>query len=210
MFYPHTRILLVGAHPDDIELGCGGTIAKLGINVETWCLVLSDRMETQSPREMDEMYRSLHMLGISKECIRTAGIPTRLFTDHRPAIREALLNAGRHFLPQVVFCPCAGDLHQDHRVVYEEASRIFRKESLLGYEIIRSSLNFHPHLYIWLEPVHLRNKIAALKNYRSQTEGRQSAGYYFHPRVIRAWATFRGAHAEVPYAEAFEVYRLKL
>ncbi|MHB1126367.1 MAG: PIG-L deacetylase family protein [Bacillota bacterium] len=210
MFWQGTRILMVGAHPDDIELGCGGTIARLVNRSQIRCLVLSDRMESGNPRDLQEMYASLGMLGIIGDKVNVARIPTRIFTDYRPAIREALINERKHFIPEVVFFPSTGDLHQDHQVLYDEVRRIFRNETLLGYEIIRSSDNFHPQLYVQLEEDHLRRKIAALKHYRSQTAGRQSAGYYFQSRVIRTWALFHGTNGAMRYAEAYEVYCIRL
>lgn len=209
MFKSGTRILMIGAHPDDIELGCGGTLVKLCTGSDIRCLVLSDRMDTGSPRNVREMYGSLEVLGIPADAVQVAHFPTRAFTGYRREIRETLLAARRLLLPEIVFCPSAQDLHQDHQVVYEEVRRIFRNQSLLGYEIIRSSIDFQPHLYFCLEEIHLSKKIAALQNYLSQTAGQQSALYYFQPQVIEAWASFRGAQIEVPLAEAFEVYCLR-
>jgi len=210
VFTKENRILAIGAHPDDIELGCGGTLAKLKeLEAEICCLVLSDKMETGHFRDLEEMFSSLSVLGISPAAVQTGNIPTRVFAGFQPKIRETLISVRQHFLPHYIFCPSGADLHQDHRVVYEEVRRIFRNHSVFGYEIIRSSLDFKPQLYIDLQGGHLRKKIAALRCYQSQING-GSAGYYFKPRVIRAGAVLRGAHAAMPLAEAFEVYCLRL
>ncbi|MHB1418909.1 MAG: PIG-L deacetylase family protein [Bacillota bacterium] len=87
---------------------------------------------------------------------------------------------------------------------------LFRQGLPVYFFGYRSSDNFRPQLYVQLEEKHLRQKIAALKHYRSQTTGKQSAGYYFQARVIRAWALFRGTHGVMRYAEAFEVYCMRI
>ena len=166
-------------------------------------------METGHFRNLEEMFSSLSVLGIFPAAVRVGNIPTRVFADFRPKVRETLISSLQQFLPHYIFCPSGADLHQDHRVVYEEVRRIFRNHSVFGYEISRSSLDFQPQLYVALLARHLRKKIAALRCYHSQIDA-GSAGYYFKPRVIRAGAVLRGAHAAMPLAEAFEVYCLRL
>ena len=199
----YERLLFVGPHPDDVELGCGGILSRFA-GAQIGYLILSPCLE--DPRNaniLTEAAEASATLGIAAEAIIVEDLPRRTFHDKREEIRRILISARERLRPQIVFCPSLGDIHQDHQVTAEETLRLFRDASVVAYESPRSSLAFQPDLYVTLEESHLENKIKALLSYRSQFDR-----YYFEPEVIRSFARMRGAQCRAQYAEAFEVLRL--
>jgi LmbE family N-acetylglucosaminyl deacetylase len=200
------RLLFVGPHPDDVELGCGGIISRFAGQAKISYLILSPCLE--DPRNADiltEAAEASGILGIESEAMMVEDLPRRTFHDRREDIRRILIAARDRVRPEIVFCPSLRDIHQDHQVTSEETLRLFRDQSVLAYESPRSSLDFQPALYMSLEESHLENKIKALRSYRSQFDR-----FYFEPEVIRSFARMRGAQSRMAYAEAFEVLRLTL
>lgn len=200
------RLLVVGPHPDDVELGCGGTIARFSRQARIDYLILSPCLE--DPRNaniVSEAEAAAGVLGIDRAAMIVEDLPRRTFHDKREDIRRILIAARDRLEPDLVFCPSLRDVHQDHEVTAEETLRLFRDVSVVAYESPRSSLDFQPNLYLTLEEEHLETKVNALLSYKSQFDR-----YYFEPDIIRSFARMRGAQCRERYAEAFEIMRLKV
>ncbi len=199
------RLLVVGPHPDDVELGCGGTIARFSRQARIDYLILSPCLE--DPRNANivaEAEAAASVLGIDRASMIVEDLPRRTFHDKREDIRRILIAARDRLEPDLVFCPSLRDVHQDHEVTAEETLRLFRDVSVVAYESPRSSLDFQPNLYLTLDEDHLETKVKALMSYKSQFDR-----YYFEPDIIRSFARMRGAQCRERYAEAFEIMRLK-
>lgn len=200
------RLLFVGPHPDDVELGCGGAIARFSQQAEIAYLILSPCLE--DPRNANilaEAEAAASVLGIDRASMIVEDLPRRTFHDRREDIRRILIAARDRLEPDLVFCPSLRDVHQDHEVTAEETLRLFRDVSVVAYESPRSSLDFQPNLYLTLSEDHLETKTRALMSYKSQFDR-----YYFEPDIIRSFARMRGAQCRERYAEAFETMRLKV
>ncbi|HXX61540.1 MAG TPA: PIG-L deacetylase family protein [Candidatus Sulfotelmatobacter sp.] len=200
------RLLVVGPHPDDVELGCGGTIARFSRQASIDYLILSPCLE--DPRNANiiaEAETAAGVLGIQPASMIVEDLPRRTFHDKREDIRRILIAARDRLAPDLVFCPSLRDVHQDHEVTAEEALRLFRDVSVVAYESPRSSLDFQPNLYLTLDEEQLETKVRALMSYKSQFDR-----YYFEPDIIRSFARMRGAQCRERYAEAFEIMRLKV
>ena len=113
-----------------------------------------------------------------------------------------LLQYNREFEPTLVMCPCSADIHQDHNVVYQETCRIFRRCSILGYELPWNATAFRPQYFVPLAPVDVDAKLTALSKYESQ-----DLKQYMEDDTIEANMRVRGLQCGHPYAEAFEVIR---
>lgn len=210
--------LFLGCHLDDIEYGCGGLIAKLNrlytdqINIR--CLTLSVKNQdaqckTTIIRDYEETLRAFKILGIMDlSNIETCNIPGQKFQYYTQDIREILLMAREKYAPDYIFFPAKKDIHQDHAVLAQEAFRIFRNQSCIGYEIIRSCYYLEPNLFIELDERDMVKKIDAVMEYKSQLY--QSSGYYFSPDVIKANAVTNGARCGKKYAEAYEIYTMQM
>jgi LmbE family N-acetylglucosaminyl deacetylase len=198
------RILFLGAHPDDIELGCGALIAHIASQEELRCVTLSDNQKNPALKNLvEEHHRAMGILGVTKDQIILKDFETRNFPRDRQAILEFLYELNREFMPDIVFTHTQSDIHQDHDVVRVEALRTFRGVSVLGYDVLRSSYGFFPHFLIEVTEADVEKKIDALSEYSTYQDK-----YYFDPEIIRSTSIRHGALAERPYAEGFDILRI--
>jgi LmbE family N-acetylglucosaminyl deacetylase len=204
MFFYGRKVLFIGAHPDDIELGCGALIANIAKRSEVLCVTLSDNQKNPALKHIvEEHYRSMAILGVPRDHDRVEPFETRCFPHDRQEILEYLFQLNRQFRPDIVFAHTKADIHQDHNVVTEEALRAFRGTTLLGFDALRSSYGFFPHFLVEVSEQDATRKIQALMEYKTYDEK-----YYFDPDVLRATLIRHGALAERPFAEGFDILRI--
>jgi LmbE family N-acetylglucosaminyl deacetylase len=199
-------VLALGAHPDDLELGCGATLAKLcARGVAVHAVVFSDG-RLGGPSGIDrtsETRAALQALGV-------ATITQHDFADTR--LHEALNDLiactedhARSVNPDRVYTMFHLDRHQDHRTVHEASMVACRKvPQILGYETPSSYPNFMPTVF---EPIDefIEAKINALKLHVSQGDR-----LYMHEQKIRSAAHFRGVQVDLGQTESFIPYKLVL
>ena len=204
------NVVVFGAHPDDFEVGCSGTILKFLKDINLRIYVMSDRYEDGKLRNLSEKDTSFKILGLQKIQCEIFDIPTRIFHDYKSKIRNILYEIVTKTDVDIVFTPPINDIHQDHIILAEEVLRLFREKTVLGYEVIRSGYNFTPHMHVKLSEKIVELKIKAAQCYKSQWSTTKSGGYYFSRDVMKGLMRARGAQFGLEYAEAFEVYHLKL
>jgi LmbE family N-acetylglucosaminyl deacetylase len=204
------KVLVVGAHPDDFEIGCAGTLLKYKDNIDLKIAVFSDRMDTGEMRSINELDDSIEILGFDRKAVDVYDIPTRIFHDYKSKIRNLLLKLKDSFEPDVIMCPALHDIHQDHIVLAEETIRIFRENSVFGFEVLRSGYGFQPNLHVSLTEEIVNLKIKSAQCYKSQFTTTKSGGFYFSDDVMKGLMFARGGQFGISFAEAFEVYHLKL
>ena len=204
-----TRILILAPHPDDAELGCGGTIARLadegrGVMVATLtdrdgnCPLMGD-IASESENALEQLVGAARMK--SGQCVLIhLAFPLFEMRTVRQHVLSTFERLRRELKPDAVFAPALGDLHQDHQVCMDEAARAFKGVTLLGYHILRSNPDFAPSVYVGITEDQLARKAAAVACYSTQ---RDKA--YCQPPVLRAQAAFCGAQCGLPLAEAFSV-----
>jgi LmbE family N-acetylglucosaminyl deacetylase len=198
------NLLFLGAHPDDIELGCGALLSHLRGKADALCVTLSDNQKNPALKNVvSEHYRSMAVLGVSRERSVVRDFETRYFPRDRQAILEYLYELNRKHRPEIVFVHSGSDIHQDHLVVKDEALRAFRGTTVLGFDVLRSSYGFFPHFLVEVSEADVESKIKALAEYRTYCDT-----YYFDPAVIRATMIRHGALAERPFAEGFDILRI--
>jgi LmbE family N-acetylglucosaminyl deacetylase len=210
-----SRVLLVNAHTDDSEYGCGGTIARLLEQGHLVHYIAFSGSEESVPKGLPsdilrkEALESTKELGIPPANVSVLGFKTRYFMRDRQSILEEMVRMKREIEPDIVLAPSLGDSHQDHEVVAEEALRAFRQSSIWHFEIPYKSLVFNPTLYIELSEDQLTKKVRALQCYRSQLlrKGLNNGSAYFTHQYIKANALFRGQQIGGMYAESFEISR---
>jgi N-acetylglucosamine malate deacetylase 1 len=204
MIFYGKKVVFIGAHPDDIELGCGALIAHIAGQCEIICLTLSDNKKNPKLQKLvEEHHQSMQILGVSKENVIVEAFETRKFLHARQEILEYLvqLNAKHH--PDIVFVHTTSDIHQDHSTATQETLRAFRGTSVLGFDCIRSSYGFFPHFLVEVMEEDVQKKIDALAVYKTY-----ASKYYFDPKLTRATLIRHGALAEKPYAEGFDILRI--
>lgn len=200
------RILFVGAHPDDIEIGAGALLAQLSKipDVELLCATISDNQKNPKLKNIvEEHYKSMAILGIREEDILMKDFETRNFPRDRQEILEFLYELNGTFNPDIVFTHSEADIHQDHGVVTTEALRAFRGRTVLGFDVLRSSYGFFPHFLVEVSEEEAGLKVKALEAYETYR-----TRYYFDPEIIRSTLVRHGALAERPFAEGFDILRI--
>lgn len=198
------KVMFLGAHPDDIELGCGALLANIGGRADIVCVTLSDNQDNPELADLvDEHKRSMEVLGVPAGSVLLGAFETRNFARDRQQILEYLYQLNREHRPDIVFVHTLADIHQDHGVVTQEALRAFRGTSVLGFDVLRSSHGFFPHFLVEVSQDDVERKLKALAEYKTYAQR-----YYFDPAVVRATLVRHGALAERPFAEGFDILRI--
>ena len=206
--FNNKKVLVLAPHTDDGEFGCGGSIAKFieqGADVSYAAFSLCEESvpEGWQPEVLEnELKRAANVLGIKRSSLLIYRYPVRRFAAHRQDILEDLVGLQRSLFPTIVFMPSYNDLHQDHHTIVQEGMRAFKKTTILAYEMPWNNINFSTQLFIKLEKRHVDKKIAALKEYESQSEKE-----YASESFMRSLSHIRGVSVGAEYAEAFEVVR---
>lgn len=133
---PGLKVLCLGAHCDDIEIGCGGTILRLIQehidNIVIHWVVYSSRPD----REREAVKSAQAFLKRTKhQTIVVHHFPDSFFPYSGAEIKKSLHQLSREFSPDLIFTHCRHDLHQDHRLISELTWNAFRDHLILEYEI---------------------------------------------------------------------------
>lgn len=198
------KVCFIGAHPDDIEIGCGALIAHIAPMTEVKCYTLSDNQKNPVLKNVvKEHYASMETLGVPRDHVVVGEFETRRFPHFRQEILEYLIRIKEEFHPEIIFVHTKSDIHQDHATVTEESLRAFRGITVLGFDVIRSSYGFFPNFLVEVSEGDVERKVAALAQYHTYDNK-----YYFDPKITRATLVRNGALAERPYAEGFDILRV--
>jgi len=195
---PH--LVALGAHPDDIEIGCGGTLLRLAEAVPG--LTAEFVIATGTPERLDEARRGAELfLPGCEVTIKSAELPDGRLPTHWEAAKELLeatVRGGR--TADLVLAPSRTDAHQDHRAIAEIATTVWRDHLVLHYEIPKWDGDMsRPFLYVALTDEQLREKVARLhKAFPSQVPHD-----WFDEEVFSGLARLRGMECRARYAEAF-------
>lgn len=196
------KVLCLGAHCDDIEIGCGGSILRLieqNPRLEFRWVVFSSTPERK--REALKAARAFLGAGVrSRVEIRT--FRDSFFPYQGKTIKEFVESIKRSFEPDLIFTHYRDDAHQDHRLISELTWNAFRNHLILEYEIPKYDGDLgSPNFFIGLNEALCRRKIAnILQAFRSQA-GKQ----WFTEDTFRAVLRIRGmeSNAEGKFAEGF-------
>ena len=198
------RLLFLGAHPDDIELGCGALLHQVAKMSDVLCVTLSDNQKNPELKNVkNEQYAAMRVLGIPREKMIFGPFTTRVFPHSRQEILEFFLGLRREFQPDLIFVHSKQDVHQDHLTMTEEALRAYRGITVLGFDVVRSSYGFFPHFLVEVTEQDVEKKIEALAKYKTYRDR-----YYFNAELTRSIMIRHGALAELPYAEGFDILRI--
>ena len=201
-------VLALAPHTDDVEFGCGGTLARLieegaDVHVAAFSICEESVPEGFSRDALDKEFRaSMKIFGLPERNVHVFRFKVRQFPAQRQEILEEIIRLRKCINPSLVFAPSSHDIHQDHHTIAEEAVRAFKFTKLLGYEMGWNNLTFDNTMFYRLEAQHIETKIKAIGCYATQ-----KFRAYTEAGTIKSLATVRGMQIGVSYAEVFEVVR---
>ena len=211
MISNYKNILVLAPHTDDGELGAGGLISKLirkGSNVYYAAFSIAEESVPKGyPKDIlkKEVKEATKSLGIKNENLIIFNYQVRKLNYVRQEILEDLIKLRKKVDFDLILIPSLNDIHQDHSTIAEEGLRAFKTKNVFGYELIWNNLSFNTQCFVDLEKQDIESKVQALSCYKSQ--GNRS---YLDPEFTYSQAITRGVQFGCKYAEAFEVYRLRL
>ncbi|NND71970.1 MAG: PIG-L family deacetylase [Rhodothermales bacterium] len=197
-----TRIMFIGAHSDDIEIGCGGTILKLlserpEIEI-TWVVLSSNKRR----RLEAEKSASRFLSAASSKAVRFGSFTDGFFPSEKAAIKGFFESELKGLNPDIIFTHTRGDLHQDHQVVNQLTWNTFRNQLIFEYEIPKYDGDMgNPNVFVSLTESQLDDKLETLLDVFSSQGNR----HWFRDSLFRGIAAIRGMQCAAPsgYAEAF-------
>jgi LmbE family N-acetylglucosaminyl deacetylase len=163
-------LLCLGAHSDDLEIGCGGTILRL--LAERKAAEVDWVVFSATPRRALEARRGarLFLKGSRGRRVTLQKFPDGFFPSEFGPIKKYFERLKRRVSPDLIFCPFREDAHQDHRLIAELAWNTFRDHLILEYEIPKYDGDLgSPNLYVPLARETCSAKVAHLRSaFRSQ------------------------------------------
>jgi LmbE family N-acetylglucosaminyl deacetylase len=199
------RILVIGAHPDDIEFGCLGYLLRSKNHAQITAYVASWGSKgdpTTGLRRIDESRRSLSVLKLKQLMFREkAGIEPSDFDE----IRDELYSLIRNDDPDLILCLGPHDTHQEHRYLYQLMSSSARRSnsSIMLYGILSNTLDFQPRVFIDISEYY-KEKKRALRLLVSQRDK-----YYMKDEFLDIFHTHRYPNLHgVKLCESFMVERI--
>jgi LmbE family N-acetylglucosaminyl deacetylase len=199
-------VACLGAHPDDIEIGAGGSLAHMADRFPD-CVFRFAIASGDEVRGAEAEASAAKLLGDRVETV-IGTFPDGSVPYADPAgAKEFFRDAFEGFVADVVFCPALIDRHQDHRFVADLAHQLMRDQLILQYEVHKSDGDLaRPGIYVPLSADEVATKIAHLE--ASFTS--QHAKPWYDEESLRALLRLRGIECHAPggYAEAFYADRI--
>ena len=192
------KILVVGAHPDDIELGMGGTLHQIR-KYNPQIVIFSDSTNIPGNENIVKDLKNSLSSNYKYTCLN---YNTMDFVNHIDSIRNDIYKLRD---ADIIFSTSSKSQHLDHRIIGDAIDDIMLEKTVLYYEDIRSGQNQHVNCWNEISRQELEIKVKMIEQYMSQKRRK-----YFQNNVIEARAKFRGSQIEKIYAEAFELQRLVL
>lgn len=199
------NILAIGAHPDDIEFGCGGALTKFAAKGhQTYLLVMTRGGMGASTKVRSKEQADAKVILNAQQVFWGGYRDTHLVADKNMIGKiEKVITRVK---PAFIFCHYPDDTHQDHRNLCQATVSATRYvKNVLFYEG-PTTQNFSPQVFIDISDT-LEQKVAALKAHRSQIKKTNIEDLSILELAYSS-ANFRGIQGRVKYAEAFHALRL--
>ena len=208
LFAHAERVLCIGAHPDDIEIGCGGTMLRLrrrypALDIRWVVFSGNNARRGEAERSAAQMLGDGSRLTLHE--FRDGYLPL----DDAAAAKHALAEHAASFTPDLVFAPRRSDAHQDHRFLGELVWQVYRAQPVLHYELPKYEADHAgSNAYVALEDADVTAKVDHLLTSFPSEAGKP----WFDEAVFRGMMRLRGVECRAPsgYAEAFEAPKLLL
>ncbi|MFB2983181.1 PIG-L deacetylase family protein [Microseira sp. BLCC-F43] len=203
------RVLCLGAHCDDIEIGCGGTVLKLIENYKNiifYWVVFSSNQE-----------RAQEAIASANLFLKEAKAKTVIVKDFRDGflpfsgieVKEYFEQLKQEFSPDLILTHYRQDLHQDHRLISDLTWNTFRNHLILEYEIPKYDGDLGiPNFFVQLDESICRRKIQYILDAFKTQNNKQ----WFTEETFRSLLRIRGmeSNSTSKYAEAFYCRKIVL
>ena len=203
------RVLCLGAHADDIEIGCGGTLLRLLENPEGldvyWVVLCSNQARAREAELSAKTFlRKARRKTIVVKSFRDGFLPYL-----GAAVKESFEDLKQSIEPDVIFTHFRNDLHQDHRLVSELTWNTFRSHLIMEYEIPKYDADLcSPNVFVPLSRAVCRRKIQWILRFFATQRNK----HWFSEDLFYGLLRLRGVEAASPtgFAEAFHCRKLLL
>jgi LmbE family N-acetylglucosaminyl deacetylase len=204
-----TNVLCIGAHPDDIEIGCGGTVQRLlehnpRLHVDWVVLSSNDERGAEARSAAESLLGGLGSAGIRIESFQESYFPY-----HGADVKRFFDQLGREITPDLILTHHGNDLHQDHRMVAELTWNTWRDHLILEYEIPKYDGDLgRPNVFVSLDQTQCARKVETLMKFFQS----QRSKYWFTEDTFWGLLRVRGVEARAPggFAEGFYCRKLVL
>jgi LmbE family N-acetylglucosaminyl deacetylase len=206
---PLRRVLAIGCHPDDIEIGCGGTLLSLArANPELevdWVVLAAEGARADEARTSAEGF----LAGVATSRVEVLGFRDGFLPYLGGEVKDAFEALKGRVDPQLVLTHVSYDAHQDHRLACELTWNTFRNHTILEYEIPKVDGDLgRPNVFVPLSAKLVEEKLALLDRFFPSQSGR----HWFDRETFLALMRLRGMECVAPerYAEAFTARKMVL
>jgi LmbE family N-acetylglucosaminyl deacetylase len=201
------RVLCLGSHSDDIEIGCGGTILKIieghRRTVFYWVVFSSGKKRKREAEASANNFLS----GAKEKTIMIEDFRDGFFPYVGGEIKKYFEKLKQEFTPNLVFTHYRMDLHQDHRLICDLTWNTFRDHLVLEYEIPKYDGDLGcPNLFVHLKEAICERKVKYILNHFKSQRNNQ----WFNRETFQSLMRLRGIESNAPhkYAEAFYCRKL--
>jgi LmbE family N-acetylglucosaminyl deacetylase len=192
-------LLAIGAHPDDIEIGAGGTLLSLARS-QPGLLVHYLVLTGSTDRHHEARHAAEAFLPEADLTVNLHQLPEGRLPAVWDQVKDTLEDVARSCSPDLIIAPSCDDAHQDHRTIGEIVPTVFRNGLYLAYEIPKWDGDFgRPSMYSPLSAEVAQRKVELLHKCFPSQQARD----WWDDEVFLGLARLRGMECRAPYAEAF-------
>lgn len=194
------KLLLLGAHCDDIEIGCGASILRLTreypIEHVQWIVFTSTAQRQAEAKESAAFF----LQDVKQKSIVVNDFKDGILPQQAGDVKDYFEQIKRDLKPDIIFTHYRNDLHQDHRLINELTWNTFRNQLILEYEIQKYDGDLgNPSFFIPVDEQTAKRKTKAILEFF----GSQSGKHWFDEETFLALMRLRGMESATRYAEAF-------
>lgn len=202
------RALVFSPHTDDLEFNCAGLVSRILSSGGSVCSIVLSKCEESVPKPyasdqlQKECIEAHKYLGIHD--LKIYDFKVRKFPEQRQEILELMVGLKAQYQPDIVLTPSSFDVHQDHKVVCNEAIRAFKSATILGYDCPWNNLDSNQRLTVELTKDDVTHKISAIQCYKSQ-----QFRMYSSDEFQKLQTRYNGLVNGVEFCELYEIIKMK-